>query len=92
MLQDPTFHDWPGPVDYLLRDDLLTRTSNRMYGYKELPKEMQGKTQVERDVEIEDMLYIIGYPYAPALSPHLSAWSQVETSLEVCHMMLCSSR
>jgi len=31
--QEPTFHNWPGPVDYLLRDDLLTQTVNKSYGY-----------------------------------------------------------
>ena len=28
--QKATFHDWPGPVDYLLRDDFLSQSSRRV--------------------------------------------------------------
>ncbi|KAK3234493.1 hypothetical protein CYMTET_55249 [Cymbomonas tetramitiformis] len=61
--QEATFHNWPGPVDYLLRDDLITQTSNRMYGYQDLPEDMRGKKNVADSAAIEDLLYVIGYPY-----------------------------
>jgi len=61
--QDATFHTWPGPIDYLLRDDLLTQTMNKSYGYAALPEEMRGKREVEERAQVEDLLYVIGYPY-----------------------------
>ena len=32
--QDATFHDYPGPVDYLLRDDFLSQTTRKAYGWR----------------------------------------------------------
>eukprot|EP00959_Pyramimonas_sp_CCMP1952_P377455 7905994-Pyramimonas_sp.AAC.2 len=47
-----TFDTWPGPVDYLLRDDLLTQTMNKSYGYAELPTNMKGKKNVEEKAQV----------------------------------------
>ena len=52
VVQDATFHNWPGPIDYLLRDDLLTQTMNKSYGYAALPEEMQGKMEVEERAQV----------------------------------------
>ena len=61
--QDPTFDDWPGAVDYLMRDDLLSRQSRRSQGLTELPEALTGKSRVEETAEVEDRLYLVGYPY-----------------------------
>ena len=61
--QDATFHDYPGPVDYLLRDDFLSQTTRKAYGLADLPDFLAGKTDVEQTAETGDRLYVVGYPY-----------------------------
>jgi hypothetical protein len=61
--QDATFHDYPGPVDYLLRDDFLSQTTRKAYGLADLPDFLAGKTDVEQTAEMGDRLYVVGYPY-----------------------------
>lgn len=61
--QRPTFDDFGGEIDYLLRDDILSQTSRRSYGLAELPEKLTGKREVEETAEIDDRLYVIGYPY-----------------------------
>ena len=56
--QEATFHNWPGPVDYLLRDDLLTQMANKSYGYAALPQDMKGKQNVEDSAEVRHLMYI----------------------------------
>ncbi len=61
--QAATFHDWPGAVDYLLRDDFVSQTSRKAYGYADLPDFLAGKRDVEQTAEVADRLYVVGYPY-----------------------------
>jgi len=61
--QAPTFHDWPGQVDYLMRDDLFSRQSRRSQGLAELPAGLTGKARVDETAEVADRLYLVGYPY-----------------------------
>ena len=61
--QEATFHDWPGAVDYLLRDDFISQTSRKAYGLEDLPDFLSGKSDVEDTAEVGDRLYVVGYPY-----------------------------
>ena len=61
--QEATFHDWPGAVDYLLRDDFISQTSRKAYGLSDLPEFLAGKRDVEDTAEVADRLYVVGYPY-----------------------------
>lgn len=59
---DPVWHDWPGPLDYLLRDDLLSRTALQMQDQSST-YEGSGKKSVTDAVRIDDLVYVVGYPY-----------------------------
>ena len=61
--QEATFHDWPGQVDYLLRDDFISQTTRKAYGLQDLPDFLSGKSDVEVTAEVSDRLYVVGYPY-----------------------------
>jgi len=58
--QGPTFHDWAGHVDYLLVDGVLNKSAMKMYGYR---GESKNKKTVSQEAEIDDSLFVVGYPY-----------------------------
>mmetsp|Transcript_7709 Transcript_7709/g.21928 ORF Transcript_7709/g.21928 Transcript_7709/m.21928 type:complete len:439 (+) Transcript_7709:352-1668(+) len=62
--QEPVWHTWPGPLDYLTNDNLLSSLSYKAQGYGDtIPDVFGGKKSVADNVELGDLLYVIGYPY-----------------------------
>ena len=58
--QEAEFHDWAGGVDALLGGDIVTKLSLLSQGYATGGRLKKG---VADEVEIEDRLYVIAYPY-----------------------------
>lgn len=40
--QEPVWHDWPGPLDYLTNDNLLSNLSYRSQGYGDTIPDLLG--------------------------------------------------